>query len=197
MAGSIKTSITLNIRQNHPDFELENIEDAPLIFKEKLFSKELNPPKENPEKLENFRSVTIKCLYKGCSKRWLNQRVNQSTSNYIIHYRNAHKAFNINRLLYNLNNDNNGDDSSLVDVTQASTSTNRDIFAKQRATKRPKTPEEVFNKEKFNKLLLNFIISNNISFRSISSISFKELLLYLNKRLDGYKSRRLFKNYYI
>ncbi len=67
MAGSIKTSIALNIRQNQPDFELEDIEDAPLIFKEKLFSKELNPRKENPEKLENYRSVTIKCLYKGCS----------------------------------------------------------------------------------------------------------------------------------
>jgi hypothetical protein len=58
----------------------------------------------------------------------------------------------------------------------------RDIFAKQRAAKRPKTPEkEKFNNKKFNKLLLNYIISNNLLFRSVSSKSFKELALYLNK----------------
>lgn len=67
MAGSIKTSIALNIRQNQSDFKLEKLEDSPLIFKEKLFSKVLDPPKDNPEKLENYRIVTIKCLYKGCS----------------------------------------------------------------------------------------------------------------------------------
>jgi hypothetical protein len=67
MAGFIKTSIALNIRQNRPEFELEDLEDSPLIFKEKLFSKTLDPPKDNPDKIENYRTVTIKCLYKGCS----------------------------------------------------------------------------------------------------------------------------------
>jgi hypothetical protein len=67
MASSNKTSISLNIQQNQPDFELEDLEDSPTIFREKLFSKVLDPPKKDPEKLENFRTVTIKCLQKGCS----------------------------------------------------------------------------------------------------------------------------------
>ncbi|KAH9213464.1 hypothetical protein DL95DRAFT_163755 [Leptodontidium sp. 2 PMI_412] len=54
MAGSIKTSITLNIRQNRPEFELEDLEDSPLIFKEKLFYKTLNPLKDNPNKIKNY-----------------------------------------------------------------------------------------------------------------------------------------------
>ena len=63
----LSTSIALNIEQNRLDFKLEPLEEAPNIFKEKLFSKVLNPIKENPEKLENYRTVTIKCLYPGCS----------------------------------------------------------------------------------------------------------------------------------
>ena len=59
-------SSQLNIIQNNPDFKLEDIKDLAPIFKHKLFEKTLNPPKENPELLENYRSVTIKCLYKGC-----------------------------------------------------------------------------------------------------------------------------------
>jgi hypothetical protein len=61
------TSIALNIAQNQPDFKLEDLEESLIIFKKKLFSKTLDPPKANPEKLENYRTVTIKCLYKGCS----------------------------------------------------------------------------------------------------------------------------------
>lgn len=64
-------------------------------------------------------------------------------------------------------------------------STITDIFAKQRASKRPKTPEEGFNIVKFKKLLLNFIITNNLSFRSVTSKSFKELLLYLLKDIPS------------
>ena len=66
MSSSNKTSITLNIRQNQPDFKLDELEDSPIIFKEGLFSKTLDPSKEVPEKLENYRTVTIKCLYKNC-----------------------------------------------------------------------------------------------------------------------------------
>jgi hypothetical protein len=61
------------------------------------------------------------------------------------------------------------------------TSNIRDIFARQRFSKRPKTPEEKFEEPIFNKLLLDFIIKNNISFKAISSKSFRELLNYLNK----------------
>jgi len=61
-----KTSVALNIAQNSPDFQLEDLESSPNIFKKGLFSKTLNPPKENPENLNNYRTVTIKCLCSGC-----------------------------------------------------------------------------------------------------------------------------------
>jgi hypothetical protein len=72
-------------------------------------------------------------------------------------------------------------------MDQASTSNSQAsniayIFARQRASKRPKTPEkEKFNIDKFKRLLLNYLISNNLSFKSISSKTFKSLLLYLNE----------------
>ena len=40
--------------------------------------------------------------------------------------------------------------------------------------------EEAFTTKFFRRLLLNFIISNNISFRVIITPSFKKLLNYLN-----------------
>jgi len=40
--------------------------------------------------------------------------------------------------------------------------------------------EEPFTIKFFRRLLLNFIISNNISFRVIITLSFKKLLNYLN-----------------
>ena len=39
---------------------------------------------------------------------------------------------------------------------------------------------EPFTTDLFKRLLLNFIISNNISFRVIITLSFKKLLNYLN-----------------
>jgi hypothetical protein len=62
---SQSTSVQLNITQNHPDFKLSSLENSPPIFKHKLFEKKLDSIKENPEILENYRTVTIKCLYKG------------------------------------------------------------------------------------------------------------------------------------
>ncbi|PVH67884.1 hypothetical protein DL98DRAFT_523075, partial [Cadophora sp. DSE1049] len=56
-----KTSISLNITQNSLDFQLDELKDSP-IFKRGLFSKTLDLIKENPENIENYRSVTIKCL---------------------------------------------------------------------------------------------------------------------------------------
>jgi hypothetical protein len=60
------SSITLNIEQNSPDFELEPLESQSALFKYKYLSKTLDKAKEYPERIENFRSVTIKCLIKGC-----------------------------------------------------------------------------------------------------------------------------------
>jgi hypothetical protein len=66
MASSKSTISKLNIAQNSPSFELEPLDKQPPIFKKGLFSKVLDPPKKNPELLENYRTVTIKCLAPNC-----------------------------------------------------------------------------------------------------------------------------------
>jgi hypothetical protein len=60
------SSIALNIKQNRPDFKLDPLKNQPPLFKFKYLSKTLDPPKENPEDPNNCRTVTVKCLYKGC-----------------------------------------------------------------------------------------------------------------------------------
>ena len=67
MSSSINTSIRLNRIQNHSDFELEPIEQQPIIFKKELFSKTLDSPKDNLDLLENYRTIIVKCLYLNCS----------------------------------------------------------------------------------------------------------------------------------
>jgi hypothetical protein len=66
MSSSQNATIKLNIAQNSTSFKLEPIEEQVLIFRKKLFSKVLDPIKSEPEKPENYRTVTIKCLYPGC-----------------------------------------------------------------------------------------------------------------------------------
>ena len=61
---STKSTIALNIKQNREDFELDSLDLQPLIFRYGYLSKTLDPPKENPEDLKNYRTVTIKCLFK-------------------------------------------------------------------------------------------------------------------------------------
>jgi hypothetical protein len=41
-------------------------------------------------------------------------------------------------------------------------------------------PEEGFTINRFKKLLLSFIINNNISFRAVTTQSFKDFIKYLN-----------------
>ena len=66
MSSSQAATIKLNIAQNRPTFELEPIKEQSIIFKKELFKKILDPAKSNPEKLENYQTVTIKCLYPNC-----------------------------------------------------------------------------------------------------------------------------------
>jgi len=62
---SQNTISKLNITQNHPDFKL-NLKEQPFIFKYLLFEKTLNSIKENPKLSENYRTITIKCLFSHC-----------------------------------------------------------------------------------------------------------------------------------
>ncbi len=63
---STKSTIALNIKQNREDFELDSLDLQPPIFRYGYLSKTLDPLKENLEDLKNYRTVTIKCLFKGC-----------------------------------------------------------------------------------------------------------------------------------
>lgn len=58
------SSIKLNILQNKEDFELEPVSKQAPIFKLGYCSKTLDPPKEHPENPLNYRTVTVKCLFK-------------------------------------------------------------------------------------------------------------------------------------
>jgi len=62
---SFKSSKALNIRQNQPDFTLD-LSNQPNIFRLGYFSRVLDPPKEDPSNEQNYRTVTVKCLYKNC-----------------------------------------------------------------------------------------------------------------------------------
>jgi hypothetical protein len=53
---------SLNIVQNSPKFELD-LETQLIIFKKGLFSKTLDPIKEDPKEQ---RTCTVKCLHKAC-----------------------------------------------------------------------------------------------------------------------------------
>ena len=63
---SQSTSIAKNIKQNAEGFELDPIELQAPIFRLKYLKKELEAAKSNPELLENYRTVTVKCLVVGC-----------------------------------------------------------------------------------------------------------------------------------
>jgi hypothetical protein len=58
------SSVKLNILQNEEDFKLKPVSQQALIFKFGLIKKILNPPKDNSNDINNFRTVTIKCLFK-------------------------------------------------------------------------------------------------------------------------------------
>ena len=63
---SQQSSINLNILQNKEDFELEPLSRQAPIFKLGYIRKTLDPPKANPEDLNNYRTITVLCLFKGC-----------------------------------------------------------------------------------------------------------------------------------
>ena len=61
---STKSTIALNIKQNKEDFELDSLDLQPLIFRYGYLFKTLNPFKENPKDIKNYRTVIITCLFK-------------------------------------------------------------------------------------------------------------------------------------
>jgi hypothetical protein len=64
---SQQSTINLNILQNKEDFQLEPILKQPPIFKLSLIKKTLDSPKTNPENINNYQTVTVRCLFKGCT----------------------------------------------------------------------------------------------------------------------------------
>jgi len=64
---SQQSLINLNILQNKEDFELEPISKQPPIFKLSFIKKTLDSPKANLEDINNYQTVTVSCLFKGCT----------------------------------------------------------------------------------------------------------------------------------
>ena len=63
---SQNSASALNIKQNHSDFILKNINEQSKLFKKGFLSQTLDPINSEPEKPENYRTVTVRCLVKGC-----------------------------------------------------------------------------------------------------------------------------------
>ncbi|KAH9203644.1 hypothetical protein DL95DRAFT_399152, partial [Leptodontidium sp. 2 PMI_412] len=152
------TSITKNIKQNAEDFELDPLELQAPIFRLKYLKKELKKRKSNPELLENYRTVTVTYLMPSCNMKWTNQAVNRSTSNYLSHFRYSHKSINLNSIQTGI---------SQEEITDSSQQSLKQSFSSQQSSVsiRP----QAFTITHFKRLLLNFIISNNISFYAITT----------------------------
>ena len=56
---SQKSSIKLNLSQNHLDFKLKPLDEQSSLFKKGYLKKTLNPIQQDPEET---RTCTIKCL---------------------------------------------------------------------------------------------------------------------------------------
>jgi len=63
---STNKQMQLVLAQNLPDFELEPLENQASLFKFKYLFKVLDPRHLNPVNLNNYRTITVKCLIKGC-----------------------------------------------------------------------------------------------------------------------------------
>jgi len=61
-----KRILASNIKQNRDDFELDLLNLQPPLFRYRYLFKTLDPLKSNPEDTSNYRTVTVKCLFKGC-----------------------------------------------------------------------------------------------------------------------------------
>ncbi|KAH6716507.1 hypothetical protein BKA61DRAFT_655233 [Leptodontidium sp. MPI-SDFR-AT-0119] len=184
------TSIALNIKQNSAEFELDPLDLQPPLFKFKYLLKTLDKAKPNPEKLEDYRTVTVRCLVRGCNKKWLNQKVNQTTSNYFTHFRTSHKSINIEAIKNNIDP---------RTITSNSTRNTSQLSLKESFNNNNQQDDELEEEEKeasfmishFKRLLLNFVVSNNISFRAVTSISFRKLMAYLHKEVPPLYSQVL------
>jgi hypothetical protein len=72
-------------------------------------------------------------------------------------------------------------ESQLSESSQSQTGSQSNIQDFLLATRAKKRPQDIFEIEKFKELVLNFILSNNLSFRTVSSQSYKTLLNYLRE----------------
>jgi hypothetical protein len=63
---STNKQMQLVLAQNSPDFELESLENQASLFKFKYLSKVLDPKHPNPVNLDNYCTIIVKYLIKGC-----------------------------------------------------------------------------------------------------------------------------------
>ncbi|KAH9204119.1 hypothetical protein DL95DRAFT_451759 [Leptodontidium sp. 2 PMI_412] len=134
---------------------------------------------------EEPRTVTVKCLVRDCTKKWFNQMVNQATSNYYAHFRHPHKDINLEAIKNKI------DPKTIIpDPTQGSSQLSLEqSFASNSQSQ--EFIETIFQVVHFKRLLLNFLVSNNISFRAVTSTSFRKLMAYLHKEVPALYSQVL------
>ena len=63
---STNKQMQLVLAQNLPDFELESLKNQALLFKFKYLSKVLDSKHPNPVNLDNYYTIIVKYLIKGC-----------------------------------------------------------------------------------------------------------------------------------
>ncbi len=157
------------------DFELPDLDKSVDIFKNRYFKRELLPLENN-----NKNRILIRCSQCDFTSKssW---PIN--TSNYKTHLENKHK------FLKNL--DITSETSSNIESTTSNTITS--YLNPTINTLRKRKSFTLFDSEEYIRLILNFIINNNLPFSIIDSKSFKELLKYLKDELPTI-SRKSIKN---
>jgi hypothetical protein len=142
------------------------------------------PPKTAAQPPRKQQLANRHTVYRG--KTWGNQPIGKSISNYKTYIQGRYKYINLKLIDIDENNNkyfiliiliiiNKIISGNKVSFSQARQQIIISVFNKHTGHR-----EKSFTVNYFKRLLLNFIINNNISFRAVTTPSFKQLLEYLN-----------------
>ena len=168
-------------------FILPSLENSSSIFKNRLFNRELLAYKES-------KKCKIKINCTSCSfSTILKWPIN--TTNLKRHYRNKHSSLLLESSTINttINNTNTSLNTSFTS-TNIDSDSNIDIssnLSTSTSNIKKRSSYALFSKEDYRRLLLNFIIANNLSFSIVDSNSFNNLLKYLKDDLIVISRRTL------
>jgi len=160
---------------NNPQYKLESNEDSSIyIFKNGLFTRSVLNIDVNKE-----REILISCTT--CSYKKITTIKGFQSSNYVQHYKNKHP-----NIAYNEKTENKLIKRANLPLKTDffNTTTTSDSRKRQRTSTIITNNTEFnneFNEEEAYDKILDFIISNNLSFNILNSESFNNLLTYYNR----------------